>query len=48
LISRFVFRFGFSGGLLFVPVHVRRRKGGLKPATTAEFFSSLRGLMVHA
>jgi len=23
---------------LFVPVHVRKRTGGLKPATTAQFF----------
>ena len=35
---RFVFCFGFSGRFIFVPVHVRKRKGSLKPATTAQFF----------
>jgi len=38
LISRFSFSFGFAGG--FFAGHVRKRKSGLKPATTAEFFSS--------
>ena len=28
----------FSGVFLFVPVHVRKRKGRLKPATAAQFF----------
>jgi hypothetical protein len=27
------FGFGFSGVLIVVPVHVRKRKGRLKPAT---------------
>jgi hypothetical protein len=31
----FAFCFGFSRRLLFVPVHVVKRKGRLKPATTA-------------
>jgi hypothetical protein len=31
------FGFGFSG-VFVVPVHVRKRKGRLKPATTAHFF----------
>ena len=35
------FGFGFSGVFLFVPVHVRKRKGRLKPATTAQFFYRL-------
>jgi hypothetical protein len=34
---RFDFCFGFSG-VFVVPVHVRKRKGRLKPATTAHFF----------
>jgi len=38
------FLFGFSGPLLFVPVHVVMRKGRLKPATTAEFFLIASGL----
>jgi hypothetical protein len=29
-----VFRFGFFGVFIVVPVHVRKRKGRLKPATT--------------
>jgi len=29
------FGFGFSGVFIVVPVHVRKRKGRLKPATTA-------------
>jgi hypothetical protein len=32
------FGFGFSGVFIVVPVHVRKRKGGLKPATAAQFF----------
>jgi hypothetical protein len=32
------FGFGFSGVFIVVPVHVRKRKGRLKPATTAHFF----------
>jgi hypothetical protein len=32
------FWFGFSGVFIVVPVHVRKRKGRLKPATTAQFF----------
>jgi hypothetical protein len=38
---RFGFCFGFSGVLMFVPVHVRKRKGRLKPATTTHFFDRL-------
>jgi hypothetical protein len=34
------FGFGFSG-VFVVPVHVRKRKGRLKPATTAHFFDPL-------
>jgi hypothetical protein len=30
--------FGFSGASVVVPVHVLKRKGRLKPATTAQFF----------
>jgi hypothetical protein len=30
--------FGFSGVFIVVPVHVRKRKGRLKPATNAQFF----------
>jgi hypothetical protein len=33
------FGFGFSG-VFVVPVHVRKRKERLKPATTAQFFLS--------
>ena len=33
------FGFGFSG-VFAVPVHVRKRKARLKPATTAQFFLS--------
>ncbi len=33
------FLFWFFRPLLFVPVHVLKRKGRLKPATTAQFFS---------
>ena len=32
------FGFGFAGVFIVVPVHVRKRKGRLKPATTAQFF----------
>ena len=32
------FGFGFSGVFIVVPVHVRKRKGQLKPATIAQFF----------
>ena len=32
------FGFGFSGVFIVVPVHVRKRKERLKPATTAQFF----------
>jgi hypothetical protein len=42
----FGFGFGFSGGLLFVPVHVRKRKGLLKPATAAQFFFAACGCAV--
>jgi hypothetical protein len=38
---RFGFCFGFSGVFIVVPVHVRKRKGRLKPATTAQFFYRL-------
>ncbi len=32
------FCFGFSGVSVVVPVHVLKREGRLKPATTAHFF----------
>jgi hypothetical protein len=35
------FGFGLPGVVIVVPVHVRKRKPGLKPATTAHFFLSL-------
>ncbi len=35
---RFGFCLGFFRRWLFVPVHVRKRKDRLKPATTAQFF----------
>jgi hypothetical protein len=35
------FGFGFSGVFIVVPVHVRKRKERLKPATTAQFFYRL-------
>ncbi len=35
---RFAFCFGFSGVSVVVPVHVLKREGRLKPATTAHFF----------
>jgi hypothetical protein len=34
------FGFGFSGVFIVVPVHVRKRKERLKPATAAQFFLS--------
>ena len=34
----FAFCFGFSGVSVVVPVHVLKREGRLKPATTAHFF----------
>jgi hypothetical protein len=34
----FCFGFGFSGVFIVVPVHALKRKGRLKPATTAQFF----------
>jgi hypothetical protein len=33
----FAFCFGFSGRFVF-PVHVRKRNGRVRPATTAQFF----------
>jgi hypothetical protein len=42
----FAFCFGFSGVLLFMPVHVRKRGDRLKPATTAQFFSIAPGSAV--
>src|SRR5438552_1023866 len=41
----FLFWF-FSACLLFVPVHVIKRKGRLKPATTAQFFWITSGCAV--
>ena len=43
---RFGFCFGFSGVFIVVPVHVRKRKGRLKPATTAQFFLIASGRAV--
>jgi hypothetical protein len=38
------FGFGFSGVVIVVPVHVRKRKPRLKPATDcAVFFGCFRG-----
>jgi hypothetical protein len=37
-VLRFGFCFGFPAGLLFMPVHVLKRKDRLKPATTAQVF----------
>jgi hypothetical protein len=37
-IAFFLFEVWFFRPLLFVPVHVLKRKGRLKPATTAQFF----------
>jgi hypothetical protein len=36
----------FPARLLFVPVHVLKRKGRLKPATTAQFFLMAPGCAV--
>src|SRR6266581_1431498 len=30
--------FGFSGVFIVVPVHVRKRRGRVRPATTSQFF----------
>jgi hypothetical protein len=38
---RFGFCFGFSGVLIVVPVHVRKRKPRLKPATNCSIFFEL-------
>jgi hypothetical protein len=35
---RFDFCFGFPACLFVVPVHVRKRRGHVKPAATAQFF----------
>jgi hypothetical protein len=44
---KFGFCFGFlAAGLLCVPVHVRKRRGRLRPATTAQFFSIASGCAV--
>jgi hypothetical protein len=43
---RFGFCFGFSGVLMFVPVHVRKRGDPLKPATAAQFFLIASGRAV--
>jgi len=41
------FQFWFlPAGLFFVPVHVVKRKSGLKPATTAGFFLIASGCPV--
>jgi len=40
------FGFGFSGVVIVVPVHVLKRKGGLKPATTARVFLIAAGCAV--
>ena len=37
---RFGFHFGLFGAFRFLPVHVRKRKSHLKPATVAEFLSN--------
>src|SRR4029077_18206625 len=39
-----VFLFWFSGVFMFVPVHVRKRRGRVRPATTARFFFDCRRL----
>jgi len=46
----FAFCFGFSGVLLFVPVHVVRREERHNPATTSHFFLIASGawLVVRA
>jgi len=43
---RFGFYFGFSGVFIVVPVHVRKRRGSLRPATAARFFSIASGCAV--
>jgi hypothetical protein len=43
---RFGFCFGFSGVFIVVPVHVRKRNGRVRPATTAQFFSIASGCAV--
>ena len=40
------FGFGFAGVFIVVPVHVRKRKGRLKPATTPQFFLIASGRAV--
>jgi len=40
------FGFGFSGVFIVVPVHLRKRKGRLKPATTAQFVLIASGCAV--
>jgi hypothetical protein len=40
IFSKVGFGFGLSGVVIVVPVHVRKRKERLKPATTAQFFLS--------
>jgi len=40
------FGFGFSGVFIVVPVHVRKRKAPLKPATTPQFFLIASGRAV--
>jgi hypothetical protein len=38
--------FGFPVHLFFLPVHVRKREGGVKPATAAQFFWHASGSAV--
>jgi hypothetical protein len=50
-IGFYCLRFGFCfvfPGVLFLPVHVRKRRGGLKPATTAQPFdrSTVRAVKI--
>jgi hypothetical protein len=40
------FGFGCSGVFIVVPVHVRKRKGRLKPATTPQFFIAFGASLV--
>ena len=42
------FGFGFPGVFLVVPVHVRKRKPRLKPATAAQFFYRSRRVVSGA
>ena len=42
------FGFGFSGVFIVVPVHVRKRKSRLKPATAAHFFDRFRRVLSGA